>query len=52
MKSYIFMLWFLSAAAALSGLEGFESDSFPTQGGTLTIHFIGHGTLMQRYGSQ
>ena len=52
MKSYIFVLWFLSAAAALSGLEGFESDSFPTQGGTLTIHFIGHGTLMFEYGGK
>lgn len=52
MKSYVFMLWFLSVAAALSGLEGFESDSFLTQGGRLTIHFIGHGTLMFEYGGK
>lgn len=52
MKSYIFMLGLLSAAAVLSGLEGFESDSFPTPGGTLTIYFIGHGTLMFDYGGK
>lgn len=29
-----------------------ESDSFQTSGGTLTIHFIGHASLMIQYGDK
>jgi L-ascorbate metabolism protein UlaG (beta-lactamase superfamily) len=41
----------LAAAGALSAgtALAFERDSFEAEGGKLTIHFIGHGTLMLHY---
>jgi L-ascorbate metabolism protein UlaG (beta-lactamase superfamily) len=41
----------LAAAGALSAgtALAFEGDSFEAEGGNLTIHFIGHGTLMIHY---
>lgn len=45
----------LTVLAAVStppaaGQSGFETDSFDTQKGPLTITFIGHGSLLMQYG--
>ncbi len=37
-------------AALAGGQSGFESDSFETPGGPLTLTFIGHGTLQLQLG--
>ncbi len=44
----LFVLFVLPRMA--NGQESFESDTFATTGPTLTITFIGHGTLMFTFG--
>ena len=40
------------STASLQAEEGFEKDVIKTSGGDLEITFIGHGTLMMRYGGK
>jgi L-ascorbate metabolism protein UlaG (beta-lactamase superfamily) len=46
MKMFLGCCGILALAAVLPAQEAFETDSFSTAGGELTVTFVGHGTLM------
>ncbi len=45
-------LLFICAATAQAGQKSFETDRISTSKGDLLITFIGHGTLMMKYGGK
>jgi L-ascorbate metabolism protein UlaG (beta-lactamase superfamily) len=45
-------LVFAVAGTAFAAAGGFQSDTFKTSKGDLAITFIGHGTLMMKYGGK
>jgi L-ascorbate metabolism protein UlaG (beta-lactamase superfamily) len=45
-RSPVLLMAFFSAATVGFALDAVESDSFDLPAGTLTIYFLGHGTLM------
>jgi L-ascorbate metabolism protein UlaG (beta-lactamase superfamily) len=49
MRRKIAFSFFLAAAVALMGQNGFETDVFKTEGGVLRITFIGHASLLLQY---
>ncbi|MCE5248638.1 MBL fold metallo-hydrolase [bacterium] len=49
---YLSLMMFLFVYGAAFAQKTFETDTFTTSGGDLTITFIGHGTLMFSFGGK